>query len=396
MQSLKYHAVKRDGLRKDGPSMHNGIRIEEVLSQRWRAASWRIPEDFLSEEHFHRIVRELDWTSSPGYPWCLQSTTNGQMFRVKDGVPDSSAVAAVWQIVKSRLESRDCDPIRLFVKPEPHKQRKLDDMAYRLISSVSVIDQIIDGMLFADMNSRCIENYIDVPGKVGWSPYVGGWKIMPIIGNVSLDKSAWDWSVNSWILEYVLSLRVNLCENMNREWMELAAWRYKELYEAPVFVTSGGLLLRQKQPGVIKSGCFNTIVDNSIAQDLLHVRVCVENEIDVGDLMSMGDDTTQRDFVGRGTYEEKLSQFCHLKSSIAGTEFAGHRFKFGLVEPLYKGKHAFNILHMSEDNGEETAASYALLYHRSQYREFIRGVLARMGFRLPSLRTLDLIYDGEL
>lgn len=280
--------------------MHDGILIKETLKQRWKAASWAIPDDFLTKEHYKRVVSGLDWTSSPGYPWLLQHTTNAALFQVKNGVPSELAIDAVWQVVEDRLKNGGVDPIRLFVKPEPHKQKKLDNRAYRLISSVSVIDQIIDGMLFGEMNEALISNFLEVPGKVGWSPYVGGWKVMPIFGNVSLDKSAWDWSVNSWIVQEVLELRMELCKNLNSRWVELAQWRYKELFEKPLFVTSGGLLLRQKQPGVVKSGCFNTIADNSIAQDILHVRVCVEMGIPVGDLMSMGDDTTQHDLMGGG------------------------------------------------------------------------------------------------
>lgn len=392
---MRYHAGKRDGLRKDGPDMLTGIQMRETLRKRWGAAKWSIPEDFLSFDHYERVVKGLDWTSSPGYPWLFQHTTNSAMFMVKDGVPSREALNRVWKVVSDRIVERDSDPIRLFIKPEPHKEKKLRDKAYRLISSVSVIDQIIDGMLFGEMNQTIIDNYIEVPGKVGWSPYKGGWKLMPIFGNVSLDKSAWDWSVNSWIVQEVLGLRTELCANLSDRWLELATWRYQALYDSPLFVTSGGLLLKQRQPGVIKSGCFNTIIDNSIAQDLLHVRVCVENDFPVGPLASMGDDTTQPDFAERSKYEEKLSEFCHLKSSVKATEFAGHRFRVGFVEPLYKGKHAFNIMHLDPKNGEEMAASYALLYHRSVYRDYIRGVLTRLGYDLPSLKTLDVIFDGD-
>ncbi|APG75751.1 hypothetical protein 2 [Hubei sobemo-like virus 33] len=378
------------------PGKMDLIHIEEILLNRWKAARWRIPDDFLERTHFERVVLEIDWTSSPGYPWLLQHTTNSAFFEVKDGKPSKAALDRVWTIVQQRLQSRECDPIRLFIKPEPHKQKKLDSKAYRLISSVSVIDQIIDALLFGEMNQRMIERYLDVPGKVGWSPYVGGWKIMPAYGNVSLDKSAWDWSVNAWIIQCILNMRMQLCDNVSESWIDLACWRYNALYNSPLFVTSGGLLLRQLQPGVVKSGCYNTIADNSIAQDLLHVRVCVELDIECGDLMSMGDDTTQRWFSEFPDYVERLSQYCHVKGSVNGTEFAGHRFTSCSVEPLYKGKHAYNIMNMNPKYGEETAASYALLYHRSVHSNYIRALLERMGYTLPSRQTLDVIYDGEV
>lgn len=378
------------------PCLTDLIQIEAAMADRWSAVAWSIPDDFLSREHFERIVRGLDWTSSPGYPWLLQHTTNAAFFEVKDGEPSQSALDRTWVLIQERLRERSCDPIRLFIKPEPHKEKKLRSKAYRLISSVSVIDQILDGLLFGEMNDRMIESYLNVPGKVGWSPYVGGWKIMPASGNKSLDKSAWDWSVNGWIVQCLYDFRERMCMNCTDQWRELARWRYQCLYEAPIFVTSGGLLLQQKQPGVIKSGCYNTIADNSLAQDLLHVRVCVEQGLEISDLMSMGDDTTQRDFEQWGRYVEHLAQYCHVKGSVVGTEFAGHRFTAQSVEPLYKGKHAYNIMHMSPLYGEETAASYALLYHRSVHRDYIRNLLTRMGYTLPALRTLDVIYDGEI
>lgn len=391
-----YHAGKRDGLRNDMPCLMDLIRIEETMVERWKPVEWKIPDDFMSYNHFERIVCNLDWTSSPGYPWLHQHTTNAAFFEVKEGAPSKLALMRTWKLVQDRIRDKTCDPIRLFIKPEPHKEKKLRNKAYRLISSVSVIDQIIDGMLFGEMNDRVKDSYIDVPGKVGWSPYVGGWKIMPVEGNISLDKSAWDWSVNSWIVQMLYTFRERMCLNCNAYWKELAQWRYNCLYKSPIFVTSGGLLLKQKQPGVVKSGCFNTIVDNSLAQDLLHVRVCVELGLSVGDLMSMGDDTTQNSFDEFANYVDCLAQYCHVKGSVRGTEFAGHRFTGRSVEPLYKGKHAYNIMHMDPRYGEETAASYALLYHRSVFRDFIRGLLGRMGYSLPSLRTLDVIYDGEV
>lgn len=396
MQSLVYHANKRDGIRKDGPDLYERTRIMEVLAKRWEKAVWSVPEDFLTYAHYERCVMDLDWNSSPGYPYLFQATTNRILFEVEDGKPSRRALQRMWEVVTRQINGRQSDPIRLFVKPECHKQKKLDNMAYRLISSVSVVDQIVDAMLFGDMNTNCMQNYLEVPAKVGWSPHGGGWRIMPPTGMVSLDKSAWDWSVNAWIVETILELRSRLCRNDDGRWYSLACWRYKMLFGEPVFVTSGGLLLKQRNPGVMKSGCFNTIIDNSIGQDILHVRVCRELGIEVGDLMSMGDDTTQRRFDRIDDYCERLSQFCHLKSKAYSTEFAGHRFGMCSIEPLYKGKHAYNLLHMNDKYADEMAASYALLYHRSVFRDSLRSMMTRAGLEIPSLDILDVIYDSEV
>ncbi|UXD80023.1 putative RdRP [Myrmica rubra virus 7] len=369
----------------------------EFLLDRWKAVAWQLPEDFLSYDHYCRVVKNLDWNSSPGLPWMRQSATNRILFEVIDGVPSELALMRVWEVVRKRLEDRDCDPIRLFIKPEPLKRRKLEQGSYRLISSVSVVDQIIDGMLFGTMNDLVIENYLQTPSKVGWSPYNGGWKIMPVFGMKSLDKRAWDWSMQAWVVEFLFELRKSLMikTRHSKLWEDLALWRYRMLFESPLFMTSGGLLLRQLLAGVMKSGCFNTIIDNSMAQDFLHVRVCLELGLEVGDLMSMGDDTTQRKFKLFSEYVDRLSQYCHVKEVVDANEFAGHRFRLCYVEPLYRGKHAFNLLHMDPRYEDDMALSYSLLYHRSACRDYIRNLFEDMGLYVPSLRTLDVIYDGE-
>lgn len=394
---MSYHAKQRDGVRDDGPDSVLRIKMMEVLEERWKSVRWDIPEDFLSFDHFKRVVKDLDWNSSPGYPWLHQYKTNRILFEVEDGEPSAASLDRVWVVVQDRISKRECDPIRLFVKPEPLKYKKLENGAYRLISSVSVVDQIIDGMLFGSMNKRVAESYLDVPSKVGWSPYNGGWKIMPVLGMKSLDKASWDWTLQAWLISLLLELRVRLMNPSQHSavWCELAEWRYRMLFENPLFITSGGLLLRQLVAGIMKSGCFNTIVDNSLAQDLLHVRVCLELGLEIGDLMSMGDDTTQRKFERFAEYVKLLSQFCRLKAEVDANEFAGHRFRLSSIEPLYKGKHAFNILHMDPKYEDEMADSYCLLYHRSYSRNYVRGIFEKMGKRIPSLRALDLIYDGE-
>lgn len=365
--------------------------------ERWKPMMSELPDDFLQFSHFERVVRELEWTSSPGYPYMHQFASNGAMFAVQEGVPSRDRIQMVWEIVQRRLVERTSDPIRLFVKQEPHKLKKINNKAYRLISSVSVVDQLIDAMLFDTMNQSMVDNLCRIPSKVGWGPHVGGWKMVPACGFVSLDKSSWDWTVQGWIITLLVRFRIMLCKNPTLKWMELVQWRYRELYGNPVFVTSGGVLLKQRSPGVMKSGCYNTITDNTIMQDILHLRASLEADVPVTSLWAMGDDTLQRSLPPEmmAKYLAVLSKYCVIKEVIQGVEFAGHRFEGGYVEPLYTGKHAFNLLHVKEEVFQETAVSYALLYHRSRLQARIKVMLRAMGAELPSDLVLDMIYDGD-
>lgn len=390
MKSLVYHVKLREGVRKDPPVDYQRRDILSLLEEQYRLATWEIPADFLSYDHFCRAVHGLDFTSSPGYPYMMRATSNGDFFQRKgDQIPEYR-LKEIWELVKMRMDNRDADPIRLFIKPEPHKESKLQNKRFRLISSVSVVDQLIDVMLFGEFNRLVNDNCVRLPCKGGWSPLCGGWKIVPPQGTMSLDKSGWDWSAQGWLFEMELQLRTRLCSNLNARWLELATWRYRKLFWDPVFITSGGMLLRQRNPGVMKSGCYNTLVSNSIMQSLIHLRACQELDMDPGWIWTLGDDTLQSAIpaLERGRYLEAVSQYCHVKHCVDGAEFAGMRFRGPRVEPLYRGKHAFQLLHMQKANASEMADSYKLLYHRSNKKPQIDYMLKEFGRTTDEERSI--------
>nr|UGO57474.1 MAG: hypothetical protein 2 [Riboviria sp.] len=384
-----------DGLREDPPAgMLYDLVINGVVNE-LRNVIWKIPDDFLQFSHYLRVVKDLEFTSSPGVPYLYTFPNIGTMFGYRDGTLDDDRLLSVWGLVKQRLIDRSCDPIRVFVKAEPHKVKKLENKAYRLIASVSVVDQIIDALLFNPLNDLVVENFIDSPIKVGWSPYKGGWKMMPLGGVVATDASSWDWTVKSWLLQMELDVRKQLCSNLTQEWEDLANWRYKCLFDSPVWQTSFGFQLRQRHPGVMKSGCVNTIVSNSIMQIILHHRVAMEVGQQAESMFCMGDDVLQTPQSDMKTYLQKKNEYCIIKSAAQVSEFAGHRFLRDSIEPLYLGKHAFQLLHANPKYVREMAISYALLYHRSDKRETLRRLLAEIGQELPSESLLDAIFDGE-
>lgn len=388
-----------------GDDLANDITMDEMVyvTQKtvatFQPAAWYIPEDFLTYDHFVRIVKNLDWNSSPGYPYLLTHSNNRAFFEVDEhGNPSLSALSRVWDLVSNRLIDRSTDPIRLFIKPEPIKEQKARDYRYRLISSVSVIDQIIDHMLFDEMNTIMNSEWINLPSKVGWSLYNGGWKIIPAGKMFATDKKAWDWTVKQWIIECEFFVRESLCRNRSSSffplWKELATWRYEKLYFSAVFITSGGDLLQQLEPGIMKSGGVNTINTNSIMQYLLHCRVCYHLGEEPMPIMCMGDDTLQYPQKDMDTYQKIANQYCIMKECDRVTEFAGFRYNGLNIEPLYKAKHCFNLLHLDPAIASEIAMSYALLYHRSSTRVEMNRVLEELDV-LPHPSFLDQIYDGQ-
>lgn len=388
-------------MREDGPTGGLRAAIFRIAELWFQEARWSIPDDFLQRSHFERVVRtKLDWTSSPGYPYMLRATNNRLFFCCDEQGPSSEMLDVVWSIVSQKLSGNDgADHIRLFIKQEAHSEKKIREEKYRLISSVSVVDQIIDHMLFDEMNEAMIRGWFDMPSKPGWSPFGGGWRVMPTDGRwMATDASSWDWTVQPWMLEMVFEFRQRMCDNINSRWMEVASRRYQQLFGHPTFVTSGGMVLRQLFPGIMKSGCVNTIADNSMIQVLLHIRICLEMQVHVGWLYVMGDDKLQEMPENCGEYLSRLGEFCIVKEVLYKSEFAGFQFiRRGpqvWVEPVHRAKHSFNLLHSIPENFEAMAQSYAINYHRSKYRGWFEALFDRMGVRLYPSDFRDFIFDG--
>lgn len=400
-RSLLYHGKLRQGLRNDPMTIRQEqfvIPTAVEMIDGW----WEIPDDFMSFQHYLRVVLgKIKWTSSPGYPYMLRFPDNRCFFSVVDGQPSWERVLDVWNQVQMRLRDREADPIYLFVKPEPHKLSKAHRK--RLISGVAIIDQIIDHMLFDDFNDGLVAKAWLGPVKVGWTPYLGGWKTFPREG-VSMDRSSWDWTMQPWLFRALYDIRDHSCltDGPRRElWRDLAAWRYRSLFENPVYVCPDGEKFRQREGGVMKSGSVLTITDNSVAQIVLHLRVIseihspLEWDDKVGWIWALGDDTRQSVPDDIRAYATKLREFCIIKECSRAPEFAGYRFlQAGRCEPLYKGKHAFNLMHASPRVQEDLAVAYSLLYHRSVDSGNVKKILRNFG-RIPDDLFLDLIFDGD-
>lgn len=338
--------------------MSNNIQPSEVVRdravkmafQQYRLGCSKLPKDFLEYSHFLRVVDDLNMKASPGVPLCHQFGTNAQLFgENEDGELDPVMVEMVWRRVQFRLDALrasnlDCDDIRLFIKREPHSEVKLVEGRLRLISSVSVIDQIIDHMLFDHNNKQEIANALDVPSKAGWSTLRGGWKFVPKSW-VGYDKSSWDWTVPWWLCEDDLRLRVKMTIGYTEEWLHLATLRYRMLFYEPVFHLSNGRRFKQASPGVMKSGCVNTSSSNSHMQVLLHAVACLETGTPFSKIWAMGDDTLQPPVSEE--YLDVWRRVARMKESHVG-QFCGHDFAGGRVMPTAFGKHITNLLYTSE------------------------------------------------
>lgn len=331
---------------------------------------------------------------SPGFPLMYSSPTNSGIFGYVDGVCDPLRVESIWVLVQKRLVERDCDPIRLFIKAEPHTLKKIHEGRFRLIAAVSLVDQIIDHMLNDFLNQREIQKYSSIPSKAGWAPLLGGWRSVPRYW-VGYDCTSWDWTVPLWLLKLDLQARFALVMDSPHydRWVELMIWRFNCLYDKPILQLSNGRRFEQLRPGYLKSGCVNTFSTNSRMQVILHAIASFETDQVPTEIWTAGDDTLQPR--NSAEYLEVRKRVCIIKS-CSENEFCGHKFMDPFKEPVKYGKHLTSLLYTDRKDLDQALASYQLLYARSSRANEFKSLVARLNPRMIIGREVLLdIYDGD-
>ncbi|GGX38781.1 hypothetical protein GCM10010297_68780 [Streptomyces malachitofuscus] len=247
-----------------------------------------------------------------------------------------------------------CDPIRLFVKGEPHKQAKLDEGRYRLIMSVSLVDQLVARVLFQAQNKREIALWRAIPSKPGFGLSTDGQtqEFLNLLANqmsttaedvvarwreylVPTDCSGFDWSVADWMLHDEMEVRNRLTMQNNALTRRLRACWLRCISNS-VLCLSDGTLLAQRVAGVQKSGSYNTSSSNS------RIRVMGAYHCGASWAMAMGDDALE-------SVDTDLSVYKQLgfKVEVSGElEFCSHIFLSPtLAIPVNRAKMLYKLIH---------------------------------------------------
>lgn len=247
-----------------------------------------------------------------------------------------------------------CDPIRVFVKGEPHKQAKLDEGRYRLIMSVSLVDQLVARVLFQEQNKLEIALWKAIPSKPGMglstdaqvtefmqslSQYVQV-PVEDLVYNwekhvLPTDCSGFDWSVSDWLLQDEMEVRNRLTLKNNELTRKLRSCWLKCLSNS-VLALSDGSLYAQRVPGVQKSGSYNTSSTNS------RIRVMCAYYAGASWCIAMGDDALESVDTDLSVYKN-----IGLKVEVSGQlEFCSHIFeKPDLAIPVNVGKMLYKLIY---------------------------------------------------
>jgi len=298
------------------------------------------------------VLSAVNRSSSPGYPWVSLGTTNGQVLdnyldAIKDAVEKRLLQMSKFKddirnmTPEDLVELNICDPIKLFIKQEPHKLKKIVSGKLRLISSVSLVDQIVVRFLCRRQNNAEIETWESCPSKPGLGLNDEGLQVIAETarqmlkrGTVAMtDVSGWDWSVQQWELDADADCRAKLAgaedHSLFHKLLRAHAWCVGN----PVFVIPDGSVWAQTFSGKQLSGDYNTSSTNSRMRVLasLVARQAAGHSLDGPiDICAMGDDSFELEFDGLKDCLEEIGHSVRMVETtkkLEGLEFCSMEFR---------------------------------------------------------------------
>lgn len=365
------------------------------------------------------VIGEIDWDSTPGIPLRRLGSVNAEIFGWNGATVDDVKTRYVYELVKRRFaqleEGPALDPILLFIKPEPHKAKKRDLKAWRLIHSISLVDNLVARILLGGFCAHLIDNYSQVPNKAGWTPSGGGYRwMLEELGQrnrqhgmrqpfVMADKSQWDFTMQGWVVEAFVGLLDRLTFDVGDGgwWRTVVLHHFAGLFHGCQLVI-GNHFLQQTTYGIMKSGWYGTITFNSIAQVALHVLAAVRSgeQWKRSVPFALGDDTVQPHLKDIVSYTNELQQTgCVVKQMERSIviEFGGHKFHQGGCVPSYGSKHAWLLARAQPEFLADTLVSYQMLYTYSpEWLVIVRKLMRSIG-RVDLIRSdtyLEVWYNG--
>jgi hypothetical protein len=365
-----------------------------------------------------KIERSIVKDSTPGYPWVELGHDNGALLeRYGDFIWDCVADdfnrmlyygEAVFDMSPVELiQNGLTDPVKVFLKDEPHSEKKILSGKLRLIASVSLKEQI-KTKIFANMQNKAeIACWESCPSKPGLGLHDEGLRILAANARRILrhgqkiactDISGWDWSMQYWELMLDAKIRCRLAGASYDSVFGLFTRQHAHFVAASVFVTPDGVLWEQTILGGQLSGDQNTSPTNSrgrICASLFARLLAGEPLIKDGefDLNAAGDDCFERAFPG---LKEGLEIIGHkvkdetIYSQVEGFEFCSQTFsEDGTARPTDPSKTFFRFLsHKPTDTTLPELEAQLLWYFRHLVggtKDVIREMLTARAARAQSI-----------
>lgn len=316
---------------------------------------------------FKNLLSYIKADSSPGVPLALVGATNGVVIKELGDELIECVLDRVERLLsysldeiegmsrKERIDNNLVDPVRCFVKSEPHKVEKVREGRMRLIASVSLIDKLIEMALHRVLHKTEIQNWLHIPSKpgIGFSKemnddvYESVMEHCKVEDQAYTDISGWDWSVKEYMIRDCAEGEIRLCYNASDVWKHLV--RAEAIKESQtVYQFSDGVMVALNYNGVVNSGKYKTSRGNS------WMRVYLAHSIGAKFCIAAGDDSVESWVDGaQAKYALKGFTIKDYQRVETGFEFCSRWYQEGSSFPLNADKMLMNLLHSRIETEEQ-------------------------------------------
>lgn len=253
------------------------------------------------ELSYETSVAAVESDASPGVPFVmLGCATNGEVFQKYSSLVKTLVYQRIMLLAttrdlpdtaEKRVELGFCDPVRVFVKFEPHKPEKVATGRLRLISSVSLVDQLCERILYSKQNNAEIAQWEVCPSKPGMG--LDDTSLAKIYASFSTmqrpceaDMSGWDFGMQEWEMEWEAGFRAKLAGAESTPFATAMLNRVR-CESLTLFMLSDGQFIAQRVAGKRCSGSYNTSAGNSRCRVMLGLLVGARS------IFAMGDDSVE-------------------------------------------------------------------------------------------------------
>lgn len=302
--------------------------------------------------------------ATPGVPWIKYGIDKGSVWANYQPLIIAAVTDRVKLLMKTKpcdlpttpegkVQGGFCDPIRVFVKQEPHKLEKISQGRFRIISVVSMVDELVERLIANTQNEVEIGLWDLIPSKPGMGLSTDEQtnilysSVQPLLSEAAeADITAWDWSIEGWMIEMDARARLVLAQHVKHPFLfapdnvtNLYLNRFSCLAHA-VFSLSDGQLFAQRKPGLIKSGSYCTSSTNS------RIRVMLSKLVGAEWCIAMGDDSVEqyRDTAAEAYKKLGINLKFYKRTDLDSFEFCSTNFSSKRAEPLNWAKTFFRLL----------------------------------------------------
>lgn len=272
---------------KTSENLRRRVR-ETIIEDSPKVASprWLPPDGIPSDEAIMGAIQGLNPEANAGFPYLLSGSKKKEFAEnnfpfvsrlVKERMLMILAFSSEmlrrmepWQLVLAGL----MDPLRPIVKNEPHKLSKITEGRYRLVICISLVDEIIDRLLFTSHSTAMVENFAETYSAIGigfdddkTEKLRSSVKLNIARGGpvASSDVKHWEYSCQEEDYDEFARVTIGSTLNPTASYAELVEKRCI-LMSKGVYVLEDGELWEQVTPGVTKSGGYQTARFNTITR----------------------------------------------------------------------------------------------------------------------------------